>query len=315
MRTVYAPQAIDFSRTPPPNAIEDIDFDQLLAAAIARLLAEWQARRTIDPTLPEYTVEMLATDPAIITLRTWSGLRQLDRQRVNDGIDALLAVRAKGANLENITASRNVARQTIAPATATAAAVMEGDASLLKRYLRSFDKAAAGSRDRYLYEAMTAWPQNDDRTLGLWDARVNGFEIHGRRGDSDVVIIGPFGRAPTEEERLLVRSAVAAPHVKPDATSVSVIPAQRADYSVSLVIEVPDGPDPDFVVNEAVGRVRQAAEERMLIGGDIPKDLFTGAAYGTSVLSVRDLAPVVIAADPYTVPVLTSVGIVPEVRL
>jgi len=314
MTIYYAPTAIDLSRLPAPQAIEALSTAGLLQDFISRFLVFWDEQRLVDPTLPAFDEQGLQTNPAIITGRAWTYLRLLDRQRVNDGLRALLAPLATGPNLDVIAASRNIVRITIIPASANAPAVLESDANLLGRYLRSFDKAAAGSADRYLYEAWRIWPQNNDRSLGLWDAKVNAFDVHGRRGDIDIVIIGPFGRTPSDEERLLVRSAVTAPHVKPNATSVAVLAANRAEYAINLVVEVPPGPDPGFIVSEAVSRVRAAATERTLIGGEIPPLLLSGAAFGPSVIKVRDLAPVAIAPDPYAVPVLTSLKIEPEVR-
>lgn len=300
----YAPTAIDLSRLPAPSAIDTLSFDELLQEAIDRFVADYAEARAIDPSLPAYSVEMLPTDPAIIELRTWSELRLYDRTRVNDAFRALLAPLAKGSSLDAVAASRNIER-----------APNEGDSNLLRRYLLSFDRPAACSRDRYLYEAYTAWRQSDDKAQGLWDARVNGFEVHGRRGDTDLVIIGPAGRLPTELERTTVRNAVTAPHIKPDAVSVSVLPAQRVEYTASLVIEVPGiGPSPEVIKAEAEARITAAALTRTLIGGEIPAGFLASAAYGDNVIKVRDLAPVVIEPDPYKVPVMTGLTITTEVR-
>lgn len=311
----YAPTAIDLSRLPAPQAIEIISLDKLEADFKDRFLAEWAAQQQIDPTLEDFTEAELETHPVIVVARAWRYLRNLDRNRVNDGLKALLAPLSTGSNLDALVASRNILRLTIVEATANSAAIMEGDASLLRRYLESFDVAAAGSVDRYLYEARKAWPQSQDKSLGLWDARVNGFDIHGRRGDTDVVLIGPAGRTPTEAERKTVRDAVTATKVKPDAVSVTVLSATRVEYSVSLVIEIPGvGPDPETLLLEAEKRVRAAALSRVLIGGEIPPGFLSGAAYGDGVIKVRDLAPVSIPPDPYSVPVLTDLSLTVEVR-
>lgn len=311
----YAPTAIDLSRLPPPSAIEAWSPEQLIAAGKARFLEQWTAEQAIDPSLPDFTEDRLETHPTIITLRTFAGLRGIDRQRVNDAFRALLAPLARRSNLDAAAASRNLERLTIVPASAGVAAIMESDTALLRRYLLSFDKPAAGSRDRYLLEAYTVWPQSEDKTLGLWDARVNGFDVHGRRGDTDLVIIGPAGRLPTELERTTVRNAVTAPHIKPDAVSVSVLAAQRVEYTASLVIEVPGiGPSPEVIKAEAEARVTAAALTRTLIGGEIPAGFLVSAAYGDNVIKVRDLAPVVIEPDPYKVPVMTAVEVAVEIR-
>ena len=192
---------------------------------------------------------------------------------------------------------------------------MESDEALLRRYLLSYDLPSAGSSGRYLFDAWSAWPQSEDKALGLWDARINGRAVHGRRGDTDVVIIGPFGRVPTTAEISAVRAAVTNPNRAPEAVAISVMAATRLEYAVSLVLEVPGvGPSAETIRSEAEARVTKAATGRIMIGGEVPEGLLSGAAYGPGVIRVRDLAPVVIEPDPYTVPVMTSLTITVEVR-
>ncbi|KNY35680.1 baseplate J/gp47 family protein [Agrobacterium sp. SUL3] len=308
-------QIIDLSRLPVPDAIETLSAEAMIAAFKARFLQVWEIQRQLDPTLPAYETLDLETDSANIVGQAWTYLRLLDRQRVNDAFRALLAPYAKGSDLEAIAADNNVERQIVTPATANTDAVMEGDASLLRRYLLSLDAPASGSPGRYLYDAWTAWPQTDDRTLGLWDARINGRAIHGRRGDTDVVLIGPFGREPTSAELTTVRAAVLDPDRTPEAVSVSIMAATRREYQVSLVLEiVGTGPSPDLLKAEAEKRVTAAAIERTTVGGEIPEGLLSGAAYGANIVKVRDLTPVAIEPHPYTVPVMTGLTVVTEVR-
>lgn len=312
---IYAPTTIDVSRLPLPDAISPLDFETLYSEFKVRFLAFWNTLRAVNPSLPEYDVQDLETDPAGVVGEAWSYLRLLDRQNVNDTFRSLLAAYAKGFNLDAIAANRNIARLTVVPATANAAAIMEGDDALLRRYLLSYDLPSAGSAGRYLYDAWTAWPRSADKTLGLWDARVNGRAVHGRRGDTDVVVIGPMGRLPTALELDTVRASVTNPNRAPEAVAISVMAAGRTEYAVSLVVEIPAvGPSADIVRQEAEKRVTAAATARILIGGEIPEALFSGAAFGDGVIRVRDLEPVVIQPDAYKVPVMASLNIAVEVR-
>ncbi|MCO5734129.1 baseplate J/gp47 family protein [Rhizobium sp. SSA_523] len=315
MTIAYAPTAIDLSRIPAPEAIEALSATDLLQGFIDRFLSFWAEQRLIDPTLPAFDEQRLQTSPAIVVGRAWTYLRLLDRQRVNDGLRALLAPLATGSNLDVLVARRNIERLVIVPETATEAAVLESDEALLRRYLESFDVPAAGSAGRYLYDARKAWPQSPDKTIGLWDARVNGRAIHKRQGETDLVIIGPFGRLPTVGELATVRAAVTDPARAPEACGITVMSAERVEYQVSLVIEVPGiGPSAEIIKQEAIARVTAAARDRILIGGEIPLGYLAAAAYGNSVIKVRDLAPVAIDPDPYQVPVMTDLTIVAEVR-
>ncbi|MCC0036550.1 MAG: baseplate J/gp47 family protein [Hoeflea sp.] len=298
---------IDLSRIPAPKAIEPLDHAALLQQFIDRFVAFWAEARSEDPSLPSFDVQMLKTDPSMIAGRAWTFIQLLDHGRINDALKALLAPLSTGSNLDNLVARQGIVRQIVTPATDSAAAVMQSDARLLEIYLQSFGRAAAGSRDAYLFAANNAWP-------GAGDIEVVGRRIHGRRGDVDIVVAGPNGDAPSTENLALVRAAVTADDVQPETTSVSVLAATRTEYTVNLVIEVLKGPDPEIVKTEAIARIRAAADERTFIGGEVPAALLSGAAYGASVMKVRDNAPVAIAADPYSIPVLTTITVTAEVR-
>lgn len=311
----YAPTAIDLTRVAAPDAIEAWSHDTLIANFKTGFLAQWALEQAKNGDLRDFTEADLQSHPVIVVARTWAYERGLDRQRVNDALKALIAILASGASLEQIAASRNIARLVALSATATTAAIMESDAALLRRYLLSFDVPSSGSVGRYLYDAWTAWPQSDDRTLGLWDARVNGRAVHGRKGDTDVVIIGPFGRLPTMDELAAVRAAVTDANRAPEAVAISVMAATRVEYAVDITIEVPAiGPSQDVVKAEAEARITAAATDRILVGGEVPAGLLSGAAYGANVITVADNAPVVITPDPYRVPVMTSLTVRTVVR-
>jgi len=298
---------IELSRIPAPEAIEPLNYEVLLTGFRDRFQSFWEAARLADDTLPAFDVSILETDPAMIVGQAWSYLRLLDRSRVNDAIKALLAPLSTATNLDNLVLRQGIQRLTITEAVGDTPAVMESDARLLERYLLSFNRAAAGSRDGYLFAAYTAWP-------GAGDIEVVGRRIHGRRGDVDIVVAGPSGDVVSEENLALVRAAVTADDVQPETTSVSVLAATRVTYQVDLVIEVLKGPDPEIVRLEAVARIRAAADERTYIYGEVPAALLSGAAYGASVLKVRDNSPVAILPDPYSIPVLTEIAVVTEVR-
>ena len=304
----FVPTAIDLSQIPPPAAIEPLDYETLRGVGVARFKSQWETARALDPTLPSYDVDMLETDPAMIAIEAWSYIRLLDRARVNDAIKAVLAPLAKGSDLDNIVARVNVSRLTIVPANGPTPAVMETDAQLLRRYLLAFDRPSAGSPDRYIYEALTAVPT-------LQDVAVIGRAIHGRLGDVDLVISGPAGAAPTSDQIAAVSAAVTATNVKPEATSVSVVPAVRNLYTLSAVVEIPRGPDPNVVIASARAAMTLATASRLLIGAEVPIWSVAGSAYGPNVIRVTAVSPPSdIPADPYTIPVCTGINITAQVQ-
>jgi phage-related baseplate assembly protein len=294
---------IDLSRLPPPNVIEPLDYEALYESFLSRFLVAWEDARAIDPSLPAYDVGSLETDLIAVVGEPINYFRLLDRARVNDAVKAVLAPLATGADLDTVAARLGVERLVVQEATDTAPAVMESDGRLLTRYLLAFGRPSAGSADRYLYEAYTAWPQ-------LHHAAVVGRAIHGRRGDVDLVLAGPDGRDPSDEELALVRDAVLNTSIKPEAVAVTVLRATRHLYAVSGIITIPRGPDAELVKVEAQRRVTEACAERTRVGAEVPRELLAGAAYGPSVVRVDLDAPLSdVPARPYAVPVLSSVAL------
>lgn len=297
---MIAPTAIDLSRLPPPQAIETLDYEALFSAFRSRFLTVWNAARERDPSLPTYDVGELETDPVVIVGQAWSYLRLLDRARVNDAIKAVLAPLASGSDLDAVVARQNIARLETAPG------LQETDAQLLNRYLLSFDRASAGSASRLLYDAYTAWP-------AMASAAVNGWAVHGRRGETDVVIAGADG-ITTPTDLATVRAAVMSDTAKPEAIGISVLAAERLTYQVSQIIRVPVGPDAELVRLEAEARIRAATIDRAMIGATVQRDLIAGAAYGASIVEVTHASPAIdVAASPYQIPVCTGIDITVEI--
>lgn len=287
---------IDLSRLPAPDAIEALDAEALIASFKLRFLAAWAELRLVDPSLPAYTVEGLETDPAIVTGQAFADLRLLDRARVNDAVRSVLAPFARGANLDAVAARQNVGRLEIAPG------VQESDGQLLNRYLLSFGRASAGSADRLLFDAWTAWP-------GMMDARVNGHAIHGRRGETDLVITGPGGVTPADR-LAIVRAAVTAPSAKPEAIGISVLAAEPVSYAITQRLVTPAGADAALVAQEASRRIEAAVNDRLKIGATVQRDLVAGAGFGASVLQVSHQSPSAdVVATPYQIPVCTGIDV------
>lgn len=288
---------IDLSRLPAPDVLEPVAYNTLLADARARFQSAWSKARTANPSLPDYDLTLLESDPASVILQAIAYVRMLDRIRVNDAARAVLLPFAAGADLDALASRLGITRL-----------AGESDDRFRLRYLAAFDRPSAGSEGKYLFEAYTAWP-------ALHHAAVIGRAIHGRRGEVDIAICGPNGRPPTDAELALVRNAVTAPNVKPEATAVRVGAARRTLYAFEAKLTIARGPDPEIVKREAEARIIAAAAERMLIGSEVPVEVLTGAAYGTSILRVDATLPTRdVPANPYRVPVLAGIRLSVEVR-
>lgn len=294
MTPVFAPQIIDLSRARRPDVIPMESIDAALAGAKVRYVAEWNRQREADPTLPEYSVEMIEHDPAIISLRTWSGIRHADLRAVNDAIDSLLAIRARGIALDERVAGENIERGTD-----------ENDTVLLRRFLLEKGRKSLGGRDRILFEAWTACPH-------MGDIRLNGRSVHGRTGDLHLVIAGPGGRDATDAEMAQIRAKALDTSIVVDGMDFVARRAIRQEYAYDLTAFIPRGPDPSIVENEIKARLTAAAADRLQIGAEVPAGL-AGIGYGLNVIRLVDNAPVAIVADPYGIPVMTDCRVKAEV--
>lgn len=289
---------IDLTKISPPDAIESLSFEEIFSASIADLKA-----RLVAAGVP-WDMDGIETDPLVILEQARSYRELILRARVNDAVRSVLVPTATGANLDNVVARQGIQRLTLQPANpiARTPAVMESDANLRRRYLLSFERPSAGSAARYEFEALTAFP-------AAGHVLVNGRAVHGRRGDTDIVVTGPGGRTPTPEELAAVTAAVLKPTIVPEAVALAVLPAERVEYAVRLRVAIPPGPDADVIVQDVRARVRAAADARTQIGAEIPAGLLPGAAYGANIIRVTDLQPVTIAANRYKVPVCTEIQI------
>lgn len=303
-----SPRTIDVSALPHPDAIEPLDYEALSSAFTTRFLAQWRVERERQPLLPDYEVSGLEGVPANVIQKSWNYLRLLDRGRVNDAVRALLPAFSVGPDLDNLVASQNIERLVVTPATVLTPAVMENDAALLRRYLASFDVPSAGSPDGFIFRAATAWPE-------LHDCAVNGYAVHGRTGDVDIIVAGPDGRLPTADELTLVRGAVTAEDAKSAGLPVSVAAASRYEYVVRLHVLMIKGADPSAVIAAAEERVLTATRYLTRIGQEVPIWSVAGMAYDQNINNVTVLEPVAdFPADPYAIPVCTGVEITAEVR-
>lgn len=96
--------AINVAALPAPDAIEDLSYEDILAAYRLRLIG-----RLNDAGVP-YDVQALETDPAMIIGQAVQYERLLDRARVNDAVRAVLVPTSWGSNLDALGAGVGTAR-------------------------------------------------------------------------------------------------------------------------------------------------------------------------------------------------------------
>lgn len=295
---------INPANLPVPDAIEALDQEAIL---IERM-TDFQARA--DQAGFPYDVGALEFDPIKIDQEAHSHRETLMRARVNSAVRAVLPAYAQGADLAAIAARANVERMILVPADPIngVPAVMEGDQSLLVRYLTSFATPAAGSEDGYIYHAIIAYP-------GFTDITVLGPGVHNVPGRASVYLLGPGG-IPVESETVnAVREYLRQDYIKPLTDDLVVGAAGIVPYTIELKVTLPRGPAPAVVVDAATAAVRRAANARYGIGIQVYANALEGAAYVGNVLRVQRIQPAGdVIPGPSEAAWCTAVNIIYEVE-
>lgn len=149
--STYTP--IDLSRLPPPQVVEALDYEQILAERKAYMVSLWPAAEQADIAAK---LE-LESEPLNKLLQENAYRELLWRKRVNEAALATLLAFAEGADLDQVAAGVDVERLIITPATANSPAVMEEDDSLRERAQMAWEGlSSAGSTNAYIFHARSA---------------------------------------------------------------------------------------------------------------------------------------------------------------
>lgn len=283
---------IDLSQLPPPDVVETLNFEALLADAVAQLVA-------LMPAIEDAVT--LESEPLRKLLEVVAYRETLLRARINDASRATMLATATGADLDNLAALFGVQRLVLTAATETAAAVMEGDDALRARaQLAPEAYTTAGSIGAYRYHALSA------------DARVRDVSVTSPApGTVRVTVLGRDGDGtPPSDLLAAVAAAVSADDVRPLCDSVAIAAPEIVSYSVDATITVGTGPDATVVRAAAEAALTAYLTRTHAIGAIAARSGMLAALHQPSVLRVELTSP---AADIETsdvqAPYCTSVAI------
>ncbi|WP_374406515.1 baseplate J/gp47 family protein [Pelagerythrobacter sp.] len=274
--TIATSTAVDLSRLPPPDVVEALDYETILADKKARLAAA----------IPEFDA-LLESDPAIKLLEICAFDELLLRQRVNDGARAVLLAYAIGADLDNIAALFGVTRRTILPADPQtgAAAILEADADLRRRVLLAPDSySVAGPASAYVFHALSAHGDLRDAAATSPAPGEVVVSLLSRTGD---------GTAPPA-----VVEAVAAvlndDGIRPLTDAVSVRSAGIVNFAIDARLTLYPGPDAQLILATANRALADLLASQKRIGRDITRSALFAALHVAGVQKVELVSP---AAD------------------
>jgi len=245
--------AIALDRLPPPDVVEALDFETILAAMLDDLRARWPAF--------DATVE---AEPARMLLEV-AAYRELTlRQRVNDAARAVMLASATGADLDHLAALLGVARAVLDPGDAQAApprpAVMEDDARLrLRAQLSMEGRSVAGPRGSYVFHALGA------------DARVRDVSVESPApGEVVITVLSAEGDgAPGQDLLDAVAATLSAEDVRPLTDHVTVQGATVTPWRIEAVIHPYRGPSGGVVLAQAQAQAEALAARLWRLDHDV----------------------------------------------
>jgi phage-related baseplate assembly protein len=301
---------IDMSTVAPPDVVQPIDFEAVLADLKVEMLARL-------PALAD--VLELESEPITKLLQLMAYREVLLRQRVNEAARAVMVAYAVAGDLEQIGANYGVTRL---PG--------ETDLRLRHRVQQAFNRlAAAGPAEAYRQHALGV--SADIRDVQVFSeapgrvtvsvlalARVPAAEASPDQAAAGQALFGAStvpGMVNTIQPNggpllLQVLAALNAEHVRPLTDHVVVRAPRAIAYTVDAVLEVLPGPDPELVRARRNAALLAYLRSCQTQGTDVTRAGITAALVEPAVKDVRLAAPlanVVVGAGEIAVCIGSSV--------
>ncbi|MCC6478074.1 MAG: baseplate J/gp47 family protein [Sphingomonadaceae bacterium] len=267
--------AIDLSRLPPPQIIDQPDFETRFDAKLARLIE----------LVPEFTA-LVESDPAFKLIEADSYDEMALVQAFVEGATQNLLAYARGSNLDNLAALYGLTRQEITPANPLtgAPAVMESDADLRERTLLApHTYSVAGPERAYVGFARNANPDVLDASAVSPAPTEVVVSVLSRTGD---------GTAPPAT--LAAVTAALDDDVRPMTDLVTVQSAEIINYDIVANLYRYAGPDPQLLLDTAEASLNAYLESARRLGRDVPRSALIAALHVGGIQRVELPSP---AAD------------------
>lgn len=247
--------APDLTQLPPPEVVENLDFETILQVHRADLLARYpEAAAVID----------LESEPLNKLLQSHAYRELLYRQRVNEAARAHLLAFATGADLDHKAAFYGLTRL-----------AGESDERLRARVqLRIKSLAGNGTREAYELTAMTA-SQNvrDARATQPFPGRVH-------------LLLWCHDAAQAEATLATVLAAINADDGRPLGVPVTVALARARAINITAAIEREAGAPADLA-QRLVVTLADALAAYARLGRDVPRSWITARLHTAQVAAVR----------------------------
>lgn len=270
---------ITLSQLPPPDVIEVLDFETILAERKAYFVSLYPAdqQASVEATLA------LESEPITKLLQENAYRELILRQRINDAAVANMLAWAKGDDLDNLVANWNVQRLTIQPddptATQPVPEIKEDDDALILRALMAWDGlSVAGPTGAYEYFALSADGKVADAkgsSPAPAEALVTILSTEGD-GTADAALIAKVTQALSQEDR------------RPVADRLTVQSAGIINYTITAQLHISSqGAEADVILQAARDQLAAFINPRRRIGVEVPRSAIDAALHVQGVRKVE----------------------------
>lgn len=289
-----AGSAIDLSLLPAPDVVEALDFEVVLAAMKADLIAR-------DPDL--VLVLALESEPLVKLLEVAAYRETLIRNRVNQAARAVMPAFATGGDLDQVASILGVVRLLLDPGDPAhnVAPTYEADEALRRRYLLApSGYSVAGPEAAYVYHALSA-------SGDVLDASATSPSP----GEVVVTVLSRLGQGAAPAELLAaVDAAVSDESVRPLTDHVTVQSASVVPFAIAGRRYTYAGPDKDVVLAASDAALDRYLEATHRLGRDVPLSGLLAALHVPGMKRVELDAPTaLIVVDDTQTAVCTSVAL------
>lgn len=245
--------AINLAQVAPPDVIEPLDFEQILAAMLADLLER----------APELDAQV-ESEPFMKVLEVCAYRELQLRARINDAARAVMLPYSTGADLDNLGSLFGVERLLISPAVPTAvppiAAVYESDSDFRYRIQLSLEGlSTAGPEGAYIFHALSA----DGQVL---DASATSPSP----GQVLITVLSRSGTGVPDAALLsTVLTKLSDESVRPLTDYVQVQAAAIAQYQVTATLYFYAGPDREVIMANARAALAAYTNGQHRLGLDV----------------------------------------------
>ncbi len=273
---------IDLSQLPPPDVVEPLDYESLLAERKATLISLYpeEQQEAIARTLE------LESEPLVKLLEENSYRELILRQRLNEAARAVMVAYASGSDLDQLGANNNVTRLVLKSADNSTIpptpAIMESDNDFRVRIPQAFEGlSVAGPVGAYEYHARSA------------DGRIADASAISPSPANVIVTIMSRENKGVASQDLLDKVAVVLndENVRPVADRVKVQSANVVEYQIDAILYIYPTPESEPIRIAAEQKLKRYVEAQHRLGRDIRLSAIYAALHVEGVQRVELKSP------------------------